>query len=94
MPRAGAHRNGIRDVEEARTSPLLPPESRRLGSLISAFMGKVLVYFAVSFGSIQHIPPETLTFFVLRKVFVQKVGHVFAAFRSSNAAKSLFCDKK
>ena len=27
LPRAGAHRNGLRDVEEARTSPLQPPES-------------------------------------------------------------------
>ena len=28
VPRAGAHRNGLRDVKEARTSPLLSPEDR------------------------------------------------------------------
>ena len=35
LPRAGAHRNGLRDVKEARTSPLLPPESHRLASQLS-----------------------------------------------------------
>ena len=50
LPRAGAHRNGLRDVEEARTSPLLPPESRRLAAPIRYILRKHLVYFAESFG--------------------------------------------
>jgi hypothetical protein len=33
--RAGAHRNGLLDVEEARTSPLHHPESHRLGTPFS-----------------------------------------------------------
>ena len=69
LPRAGAHRNGLRDVKEARTSPLLPPESRRLEAPFSDFLRKVLVYFAESFGSIQHIPPETLTIFYFAENF-------------------------
>ena len=44
VPRAGAHRNGLRDVKEARTSPLLPPESRRLEAPFSEF-------FAETFGT-------------------------------------------
>ena len=43
VPRAGADRNGLWDVKEARTSPLLPPESRRLEALFSDFLRKVLV---------------------------------------------------
>ena len=35
VPRRGAHRNGLRDVEEARTSHLLPPESHRFCSRLS-----------------------------------------------------------
>ena len=56
LPRAGAHRNGLRDVEEARTSPLRPPESHRLATPIRYILRKVLVfcgkfwYFAKSFG--------------------------------------------
>ena len=44
LPRAGAHSNGLRDVEEARTSPLHPPESRRLDAPIRYFLRKVLVF--------------------------------------------------
>ena len=44
VPRAGAHRNGLRDVEEARTSPLQPPESLRLDAPIRYFLRKVLVF--------------------------------------------------
>ena len=44
VPRAGAHRNGLRDVEEARTSPLQPPESRRLDAPIRYFLREVLVF--------------------------------------------------
>ena len=33
--RPGAHLNGLWDVQEARTSPLVPPESHRFGSLLS-----------------------------------------------------------
>ena len=44
VPRAGAHRNGLRDVKEARTSPLLPPESHRLEALFSDYLRKVLVF--------------------------------------------------
>ena len=47
VPRAGAHRNGLRDVKEARTSPLLPPESRRLEAPFSEFLRKVLVFFGI-----------------------------------------------
>ena len=47
VPRAGAHRNGLRDVKEARTSPLLPPESRRLEAQFSDFLRKVLVFFGI-----------------------------------------------
>ena len=56
LPRAGAHCNGLRDVEEARTSPLRPPESHRLATPIRYILLKVLVfygkfwYFAESFG--------------------------------------------
>ena len=35
VPRRGAHHNGLRDVEEARTSHLLPPESHRFCSQLS-----------------------------------------------------------
>ncbi len=38
--RAGAHRDGLRDVEEARTSPLHHPESHRLGTSFSHFLQK------------------------------------------------------
>ena len=51
LPRAGAHRNGLRDVEEARTSPLQPPESRRLDAPIRYFLREVLV-FCGKFGSV------------------------------------------
>ncbi len=37
LPRAGAHCNGLWDVEKARTSPLHPQESRRLAPLFSEF---------------------------------------------------------
>ena len=50
VPRAGAHRNGLRDVGAARTSPLQPPESRRLATLICYFLQNLLVVFAESFG--------------------------------------------
>ena len=50
VPRAGAHRNGLRDVEEARTSPQLPPESRRLAAPICYILLNLLVHFAESFG--------------------------------------------
>ena len=50
VPRAGAHRNGLRDVGEARTSPLQPPESRRLATPICYFLRNLLVVFAESFG--------------------------------------------
>ena len=49
-PAGGAHCNGLRDVEEARTSPLLPPESRRLAAPICYILRKHLVHFAESFG--------------------------------------------
>ena len=65
-----AHCNGLRDVKEARTSPLLPPESHRLGSLISEFLLKHLVYFLRKIlVCIQHIPPETLNFFYFAEDF-------------------------
>ena len=51
LPRAGAHRSGLWDVEDARTSPLQPPESRRLDATIRYFCGKFW-YFAESFGSV------------------------------------------
>ena len=41
---AGAHHNGLRDVKEARTSPLLSPESRRLAAPISYILRNVLVF--------------------------------------------------
>ena len=50
VPRAGAHRNGLRDVGEARTSPLQPPESRRLAAPICYILRNLLVHFAESFG--------------------------------------------
>ena len=50
VPRAGAHRNGLRNVGEARTSPLQPPESRRLATPICYFLRNLLVVFAESFG--------------------------------------------
>ena len=50
VPRAGAHRNGLRDVGEARTSPLQPPKSRRLAAPICYILRNLLVHFAVSFG--------------------------------------------
>ena len=50
VPRAGAHRNGLRDVGDARTSPLQPPESRRLATPICYFLRNLLVVFAESFG--------------------------------------------
>ena len=74
VPRAGAHRNGLRDVEEARTSPLLPPESRRLGSLISASLLKHLVYFAEKFGMYPTYSARNTDFFVLRKFWYKKSG--------------------
>ena len=65
--RAEAHRNGLRDVKEARTSPLLPPESRRLGSLISDFLRKNLVYFAEKFDMYPTYSARNTDFFILRK---------------------------
>ena len=50
VPRAGAHRNGLRDVGEARTRPLQPPESRRLATPICYILRNLLVLFAESFG--------------------------------------------
>ena len=50
VPRAGAHHNGLLDVEEARTSPLLPPENRRLAAPIRYILRKHLVHFAESLG--------------------------------------------
>ena len=44
LPRAGAHRNGRRDVEGAWTSPLRPPESHRLATPIPYILRKVLVF--------------------------------------------------
>jgi hypothetical protein len=38
--RAGAHRNGLRDVEEARTSPLHYPESHWLAAPVSQILQK------------------------------------------------------
>ena len=95
VPRAGAHRNGLWDVKEARTSPLLPPESRRLDAPFSDFLRKILVYFAEKFGMYPTNSARNTDFFL---IFAEKSGmnvrHVFAAFRSSNAAKSPFRDKK
>ena len=92
LPRAGAHCSGLWDVEEARTSPLQPPESRRLDAPIRYFLRKVLV-FCGKFWYLRKVlvlqcnnkKAETLT---LRKVLCQDVGHVFEAFRSSYAAES------
>ena len=50
LPRAGAHRNGLREVEEARTSPLHPQKSHRLVPPFSDFLLKYLVYFTGKFG--------------------------------------------
>ena len=50
VPRAGAHRNGLRDVGEALNSPLQPPESRRLAAPICYILRNLLVHFAESFG--------------------------------------------
>ena len=44
VPRVGAHRRGLRDVMEARTSPLHPPESRRLDAPIRYCLREVLVF--------------------------------------------------
>ena len=44
LPRAGAHRNGLRDVKEARTGPQVPPESHRLACPIRYIFRKVLVF--------------------------------------------------
>jgi hypothetical protein len=41
--RAGAHRDGLRDIAEARTSPLHQPESHRLATLFSQILQKKLV---------------------------------------------------
>ena len=87
-----AHRNGLWDVKEARTSPLLPPESRRLASLISDFLRKQLVYFAEKFGMHPTYSARNTDFFFAEKSGMN-VRNVFAAFRSSNAAKSQFRDK-
>ena len=38
--RAGAHRDGLLDIEEARTSPLHHPESHRLGTPFSQILQK------------------------------------------------------
>ena len=38
--RAGAHRDGLRDIAEARTSPLHQPESHRLGTPFSQILQK------------------------------------------------------
>ena len=93
VPRAGAHCNGLRDVKEARTSPLLPPESRRLDALFSDFLRKILVYFAENFGMYPTYSARNTDFFFAEN-FCLCFRHVFEAFRSSNAAKSPFRDKK
>ena len=82
VPRAGAHRNGLRDVKEARTSPLLPPESRRLEAPFSDFLRKVLVFFGIlrKVLVVSNIfRQKPWLFFILRKVFVQTERRVLEA---------------
>jgi hypothetical protein len=81
--RARAHRNGLRDVKEARTSPLYHPESNRLATPLSQILRKNSV------DSI--IFRQKHNFFNLQKNVVR---HFFAAFWSSNAAKFLCSDLK
>ena len=73
VPRAGAHRNGLRDVKKARTSPLLPPESRRLEAPFSDFLRKAFVFFSIlqKVLVVSNIfRQNSLLFLFLRKIFV------------------------
>ena len=55
LPRAGAHRNGLRDVKEARTSPLLPPESHRLMFPDFGFFAETFGIFCGKFWYVSNI---------------------------------------
>jgi hypothetical protein len=86
LSRAGAHRNGLWDVKETRTSPLHLPENRSLALLIPDFLcyGKIR-YFAETFGMIPTSSARNTDFVVFCRK--KDLRHDFKASRSSNAAK-------
>ncbi len=91
MPRAGVLQDGLLHVEEAGKGSATA-RKLQVSTPVFVYWWKISECFAENIVYIQHLPPETLIF-LFAETSGMNVRHVFAAFRSSNAAKSPFCDK-
>jgi hypothetical protein len=92
LHRSSAYRNGLLDVEGARTSPLHLQERLRLALQFSAFRDKK--QFSCGKYGLNPTSSASITdFFNFAEKFSMNPRHDFEAFRSSNAAISPFCNK-